>query len=167
MLIHLTPNKRPNNAGTLVIGQRYLELPPMKERVEATGTLTREMSVMLLPRGPVNFTKANNHMHYLGIHQMNVWNFHKNKTKCHTNPNNVFYVTWLWLISFGWLIFLGLIFFIRTKIMLITLCMLSIEVVWIGIKLDLNGFYWGFNVAVRIFQSYRDLEAGDTHFLKS
>ena len=66
MILHLTTNKRTHNAGVLMVGQDYLELPPGEERVTVDGTCTSDMSTLRMT-GPVKFTRGLNHMHYLGM----------------------------------------------------------------------------------------------------
>ena len=65
ILLHLTKNKRTHNSGVLMVGQYNLRLPPGEERVEAVGHCTANMTKWRLT-GPVHFTRAVNHMHYLG-----------------------------------------------------------------------------------------------------
>ena len=66
MILHMTTNKRTHNAGVLLVGQNYLELPPGEERVTVDGTCTSDMSSIRMS-GPVKITRAVNHMHYLGM----------------------------------------------------------------------------------------------------
>ncbi|KAK3096949.1 hypothetical protein FSP39_005060 [Pinctada imbricata] len=63
--LHLTKNKRTHNAGVLMVGQNYLQLTPGQDKIEVMGRCTSEMSKLRLT-GPVHFTRALNHMHYLG-----------------------------------------------------------------------------------------------------
>lgn len=65
MTLYYTPNRRPNDAGIMMIGQTFLEIPPRKEHVEATSVCTAADTWMIL-KGPVYVTRALNHMHYLG-----------------------------------------------------------------------------------------------------
>ncbi|XP_052692764.1 DBH-like monooxygenase protein 2 homolog isoform X1 [Crassostrea angulata] len=68
MTLYYTPNRRPNDAGIMMIGQTFLEIPPRKEHVEATSVCTAADTWMIL-KGPVYVTRALNHMHYLGREQ--------------------------------------------------------------------------------------------------
>lgn len=61
-MIHYTPNKRIADAGVLVIGQNFFEIPPQQEEVHVTGRCNN-----LALNGPINITRAINHMHYLGM----------------------------------------------------------------------------------------------------
>lgn len=61
-MIHYTPNKRIADAGVLVIGQNFFEIPPQQQEVYVTGRCNN-----LALNGPVNITRAINHMHYLGM----------------------------------------------------------------------------------------------------
>lgn len=62
LMIHYTPNKRIADAGVLVIGQNFFEIPPQQEEVHVTGRCNN-----LALNGPINITRAINHMHYLGM----------------------------------------------------------------------------------------------------
>lgn len=61
LMIHYTPNKRIADAGVFVIGQNFFEIPPQQEEVHVTGRCNN-----LALNGPINITRAINHMHYLG-----------------------------------------------------------------------------------------------------
>jgi hypothetical protein len=65
MTLFYTPNKRPNDAITMAVGQHYLEIPPGRERVE-TDAVCRGEDTQVILSGPIYITEASNHMHYLG-----------------------------------------------------------------------------------------------------
>ncbi|KAJ8300821.1 hypothetical protein KUTeg_022340 [Tegillarca granosa] len=60
-----TANRRRYDAGVLTTGQTFLEIPPRMDRVDVFGTCSGECSRKQM-KGPVKFTRASNHMHYLG-----------------------------------------------------------------------------------------------------
>ncbi|XP_061190243.1 dopamine beta-hydroxylase-like [Saccostrea echinata] len=64
MTLYYTPNRRPNDATIMVVGQDYLEIPPGKERVEVDAVCSSEDTRIILS-GPVYITRSFNHMHYL------------------------------------------------------------------------------------------------------
>ncbi|KAL3870626.1 hypothetical protein ACJMK2_038674 [Sinanodonta woodiana] len=68
MTFYYTPKLRPNDAGVLMIGQRYLYIPPGETAVTAIGTCPGECTREMMT-GSINITIAVNHMHYLGIQQ--------------------------------------------------------------------------------------------------
>ncbi|XP_048751456.2 DBH-like monooxygenase protein 2 [Ostrea edulis] len=68
MTLFYTPNRRPNDAAIMMVGQEYLEIPPSKERVEVEAVCSADDTWMALS-GPVYVTRALNHMHYLGREQ--------------------------------------------------------------------------------------------------
>ncbi|XP_061193883.1 DBH-like monooxygenase protein 1 [Saccostrea echinata] len=61
MVLHYTPSKRIADAGILTIGQGYFEIPPQREEVIVTGHCEN-----IAMNGSIYFTRALNHMHYLG-----------------------------------------------------------------------------------------------------
>ncbi|XP_048748779.1 tyramine beta-hydroxylase-like [Ostrea edulis] len=65
MTLFYTPNRRPNDATIMVIGQNYLEIPPRKEHAEFHSVCTAQDTKLALS-GPVYVTRGFNHMHYLG-----------------------------------------------------------------------------------------------------
>ena len=65
MSFYLTPNLRPNEAGVLMIGQSYLEIPPGQTAHSTEGRCAGSCTPYLMD-GPVYITEAFNHMHYLG-----------------------------------------------------------------------------------------------------
>ncbi|XP_062619795.1 tyramine beta-hydroxylase-like [Saccostrea cucullata] len=65
MTLYYTPNRRPNDAAIMMVGQDYLEIPPGKDRVEVDAKCSAKDTNMIFT-GPVYITKAFNHMHYLG-----------------------------------------------------------------------------------------------------
>lgn len=91
LTLFYTPELRANDAAIMMIGQLYLEIPPHKDRVEATAVCSPEDTRIALT-GPVNISRAFNHMHYLGtsnifVQLWFVWNwvyiamkpYHENK----------------------------------------------------------------------------------------
>jgi len=66
---YLTPNLRPNNAGVMMIGQNYLQIPPNKYRHEETGGCSGECTSSLMTAN-IYVERALNHMHKLGIFYM-------------------------------------------------------------------------------------------------
>ncbi|KAL3870617.1 hypothetical protein ACJMK2_038665 [Sinanodonta woodiana] len=68
MTFYYTPKLRPNDAGVLTIGQRYLSIPPGETAVTAIGTCSGECTRGLMS-GNISIFTAFNHMHYLGIQQ--------------------------------------------------------------------------------------------------
>lgn len=79
LTLFYTPELRANDAAIMMIGQLYLEIPPHKDRVEATAVCSPEDTRIALT-GPVNISRAFNHMHYLGtcnifVQLWFVWNW--------------------------------------------------------------------------------------------
>ncbi|KAL3870619.1 hypothetical protein ACJMK2_038667 [Sinanodonta woodiana] len=68
MTFYYTPKLRPNDAGVLVIGQKYLYIPPGETAVTAIGTCPEECTRKMMTN-TINVITAVNHMHYLGIQQ--------------------------------------------------------------------------------------------------
>ncbi|KAL3870621.1 hypothetical protein ACJMK2_038669 [Sinanodonta woodiana] len=68
MTFYYTPKLRPNDAGVLMIGQRYLYIPPGETAVTAIGTCPEECTRKMMT-GNINIINAFNHMHYLGVQQ--------------------------------------------------------------------------------------------------
>lgn len=68
MTFYLTPNLRPNEAGVLMIGQSYLEIPPGQDAYSTEGVCKGSCTPYLM-EGPVYITETFNHMHYLGAAQ--------------------------------------------------------------------------------------------------
>ncbi|KAK3087134.1 hypothetical protein FSP39_002131 [Pinctada imbricata] len=66
--IYFTPYLRRHDAGMLLVGQEYLEIPPGKKSVRFDSLCSSECTHHLL-KGPVHITRAINHMHYLGMKQ--------------------------------------------------------------------------------------------------
>ncbi|XP_048751432.2 tyramine beta-hydroxylase-like isoform X1 [Ostrea edulis] len=81
MMLFYTPNRRPNDAITMTIGQHYLEIPPGKERVEIDAVCRGEDTRAILS-GPIYVTEASNHMHYLGREEY--IDQYRNGVKIHT-----------------------------------------------------------------------------------
>ncbi|KAL8579823.1 hypothetical protein ACOMHN_048100 [Nucella lapillus] len=68
MRFFYTPNLRPNSAATLVIGQLFLEIPPLQPLVEVTGSCTSDCTRSMV-NSSFYVTEAFNHMHYMGKSQ--------------------------------------------------------------------------------------------------
>ncbi|XP_062566816.1 tyramine beta-hydroxylase-like [Saccostrea cucullata] len=85
MTLYYTPNRRPNDAAILVVGQDYLEIPPGKDRVEVDAICSADITSRLLS-GPVYITRAFNHMHYLGREEY--IEQYRNGVKINTLTNN-------------------------------------------------------------------------------
>ena len=65
--IYFTPHLRPNDMGTLFVGQRVISIPPEKESVTVTGSCRFSDCVSsLYNRKPIGIVTAQNHMHLLG-----------------------------------------------------------------------------------------------------
>ncbi|KAK6967742.1 Tyramine beta-hydroxylase [Biomphalaria glabrata] len=63
--IYYTPNLRTYDAGIWITGSNYFVLPPKLPSVTVTSTCTKGCTRNVVT-GPVNITKALNHMHYAG-----------------------------------------------------------------------------------------------------
>ncbi|XP_061173636.1 DBH-like monooxygenase protein 2 homolog [Saccostrea echinata] len=66
MYIFLTKTRRIHNTGILLVGQNYIRIPPRSPRVVVTANCSRTDTSRFIVNGPVYFTRALNHMHYLG-----------------------------------------------------------------------------------------------------
>ncbi|XP_062622231.1 DBH-like monooxygenase protein 2 homolog [Saccostrea cucullata] len=66
MYIFLTKSRRVHDAGILMVGQNYIQIPPRSPRVVVTANCPRADTSQFIVNGPVYFTRALNHMHYLG-----------------------------------------------------------------------------------------------------
>ena len=65
MNFYLTPNIRPYDAGVMMTGQSYLEIPPGQYSYSTDGGCPGTCTSGLMD-GPVYVMEAFNHMHYLG-----------------------------------------------------------------------------------------------------
>ncbi|XP_076456031.1 dopamine beta-hydroxylase-like [Babylonia areolata] len=65
LTLFYTRRLRPNEATTMVVGQRVFQIPPRQPSVQVTGTFPSSCSRRLLAK-PVYVVNALNHMHYLG-----------------------------------------------------------------------------------------------------
>ena len=65
MTFYLTPNIRPYDAGVLMTGQNFLEIPPGQNAYSTDGSCLGSCNQHLM-EGPVYIMEAFNHMHYLG-----------------------------------------------------------------------------------------------------
>ena len=65
MTFFLTPNLRTYEAGVLMLGQRYLEIPPHQTSYSTEGRCKGSCTTSIM-EGPVYITDSFNHMHYLG-----------------------------------------------------------------------------------------------------
>ena len=65
MTFYLTPNTRPYDAGVLMTGQNFLEIPPGQNAYSTDGSCLGSCNQHLM-EGPVYIMEAFNHMHYLG-----------------------------------------------------------------------------------------------------
>ncbi|KAL4218663.1 hypothetical protein ACF0H5_021252 [Mactra antiquata] len=68
MLLHLTTKLRPNDAGILMVGQDYLQIPPQETKVRYTGVCSSECTQSIIKK-EVKVPVAFNHMHGLGVSQ--------------------------------------------------------------------------------------------------
>ncbi|XP_061173634.1 DBH-like monooxygenase protein 2 homolog [Saccostrea echinata] len=66
MYIFLTKTRRTYNAGILMVGQNYIRIPRRAFRVVVTANCSHTDTSRFIVNGPVYFTRALNHMHYLG-----------------------------------------------------------------------------------------------------
>ena len=69
MTLYYTPKLRPNDAGILVTGQRFIEIPPGVNSYTVEGKCTSECSKVIM-KNNINVFWAVNHMHYLGKYIM-------------------------------------------------------------------------------------------------
>jgi len=65
MTLYYTPNLRPNDAGVLMIGQGFLEIPPQTTNHLAESTCSGTCTNKIMT-GPIYAIMVSNHMHYLG-----------------------------------------------------------------------------------------------------
>jgi len=65
MLIHLTPNLRPNDAGMLITGAEKLIIPPQTDKHSVAGFCSADCLSSRMT-GPVKIVGVFNHMHLLG-----------------------------------------------------------------------------------------------------
>ena len=69
MTLYYTPKLRPNDAGILMTGQSYIEIPPGLKSYTVEGKCTSECSKVIM-KDNINVFWAANHMHYLGKYIM-------------------------------------------------------------------------------------------------
>ena len=62
----MTPNLRQYNAGVLMIGQNYLQIPPFATGHVESGSCTGSCSRQIMT-SEIYLTEVTNHMHGLGI----------------------------------------------------------------------------------------------------
>ncbi|XP_048241452.1 uncharacterized protein LOC124142783 [Haliotis rufescens] len=68
MTLYYTPKLRRYNAGKILTGQLYLEIPPGAERATFESTCTGECTNKLM-NGDIHITSGLSHMHYLGFNE--------------------------------------------------------------------------------------------------
>merc|ERR1711893_477092 len=66
LTFHYTPQLRPNDAGTLMIGQLFLNIPPAISSHVTSGVCDSGCAQKAMQHGPVYFSRTAMHMHYLG-----------------------------------------------------------------------------------------------------
>jgi len=65
MTVFYTPMLRPHDAGIMIVGQYWIDLPPRKVGVTVTAECSSECSHRLI-KNQIYITGVYNHMHYLG-----------------------------------------------------------------------------------------------------
>lgn len=65
LILHLTPNLKPYDAGMIMIGQSHLIIPPGREKYTVNGTCSSECTQKRITDS-IYIVGALNHMHYLG-----------------------------------------------------------------------------------------------------
>ncbi|KAL3870712.1 hypothetical protein ACJMK2_038756 [Sinanodonta woodiana] len=68
MTLYYTSKLRKYDAGVLILGQTYIDIPPGKTAVTAIGTCPGDCTSKLMT-GSIHIVNAHNYMHYLGIQQ--------------------------------------------------------------------------------------------------
>ena len=64
--VYYTAKLRPHRMGTFWLGQQNLEIPPQRPSTISASTCSADCTRALLDQGPVYFTSAFSHMHFLG-----------------------------------------------------------------------------------------------------
>ena len=65
MTLYYTPHLRPNDAGVMVIGQDFLEIPPGVNSITMSGSCSSACTQRFM-HADINIATVLNHMHYLG-----------------------------------------------------------------------------------------------------
>ena len=65
LTLYYTPHLRPNDAGVMVIGQDFLEIPPGVNSITMSGSCSSECTQRFM-HADINVMAVLNHMHYLG-----------------------------------------------------------------------------------------------------
>ena len=65
LTLYYTPRLRPNDAGAMVFGQHFLEIPPGVKSFIASGSCSSDCTQKFM-YSDINIISALNHMHYLG-----------------------------------------------------------------------------------------------------
>ena len=65
LTLYYTPHLRPNDAGTMLVGQNFLDIPPGVNSITMSGSCSSACTQRFM-YADINIITVLNHMHYLG-----------------------------------------------------------------------------------------------------